>query len=195
MRHAGWRNELTIHRAPLRLMTTIQTSTSERRPPTMTVDLWPAFTTFASDDVVVAAVSLTRLVEWCGTPCVHTADAALPGTHGLPSPTEMASIVIARVVAVQWRSDLRMHVTIDADLDGCRPILSEARVIGRQATVHRSTATLEAPGAEDFAFAAQLPSDVVLGDLIAVPCLGATLLHDVKVGPQRSSSGWTSVDQ
>lgn len=164
-------------------MTALQTSAAERRRPLLTtVDLWPAFTTFASDDIVVAAVSLTRLVEWCGTPCVHTADAALPGSDGHPSGTEMASVVIARVVAVQWRSDLRMHVTIDADLDGCRPILSEARVIGRQPTVHRSTATLEAMGAEDFAFAAQLPSDVAVGDLVAVPCLGATLLHDIRVG-------------
>ena len=93
----------------------------------------------------------------------------------------MASVVIARVLAVEWRSDLRMHVTIDADLDGGRPILGQARVIGREATVHLSTATLEAPGAGDFAFAAQLPSDVVVGDLVVVPCLGATLLHDVKV--------------
>jgi hypothetical protein len=163
-------------------MTTIQTRPSARRTPAVaTVDLWPAFTTHTADDVIVAAVSLTRLVEWCGTPCVHTADAALPGSGGHPSETEMASVVIARVLAVEWRSDLRMHVTIDADLDGGRPILGQARVIGREATVHLSTATLEAPGAGDFAFAAQLPSDVVVGDLVVVPCLGATLLHDVKV--------------
>jgi len=171
-------------------MTTVQTRPGARpRTVAVAADLWPALTTHTKDDVAVAAVALTRLVQWCGTPCVHTADASLPGTGGRPSDTELASVVVARVLAVQWRSDLRMHVTIDADLDGGRPILSQARVIGREATVHLSTATLEAPGAEDFAFAAQLPSDVVVGDLIAVPCLGVTLLHDVTVSDAGRGSG------
>jgi hypothetical protein len=171
-------------------MTAIQTRPAVRRAPTVaTPDLWPAFTTHTGDDVIVAAVSLTRLVEWCGTPCVHTSDAAVAGTDGHPSETELASVVIARVLAVEWRSDLRMHVTIDADLDGGRPILSQARVIGRRATVHLSTATLEAPDAADFAFATQLPSDVVVGDLVVVPCLGVTLLHDVKVADAGRGGG------
>ena len=40
----------------------------------LTTDSWPAFTTHSDDDVVIAALSIGRLVEWCGTPCVHTAD-------------------------------------------------------------------------------------------------------------------------
>ena len=146
------------------------------------VDLWPAFTTHTADDVAVGAVRLTRLVAWCDTPSVHTAHAVLPGTGGQPSDVESASVVVARVVAVEWRSDLRMHVLIDADLRGCTPFVAAARVIGRAATVHLSAATLSCAAAgQEAGIPLRLPSDVVVGDLVVVPCAGATYLRDVAV--------------
>ncbi len=37
------------------------------------------------DDVVVAGVSMRRLVEVCGTPCVHSGDAAGIREGGVPA--------------------------------------------------------------------------------------------------------------
>lgn len=162
-------------------MTLTPTTRSQpRTTPPIAADAWPAFTVLAPDDVVVAGVALSRLVKWCGTPSVHNSGAALPGSGGLASATDKASVVVARVVSVEWRGDLRMHVTIDANLSGCRPTIGEARVIGRQATVHLSSTTLSGPIGASESLPARLPSDLVEGDLIVVPCLGATLLHEVK---------------
>jgi len=161
-------------------MTTVHTVQRQFHPGS--VDLWPAFTTHTADDVAVGAVRLTRLVAWCDTPSVHTARAVLPGTGGEPSEVESTSVVVARVVAVEWRSDLLMHVLIDADLRGCTPFVAETRVIGRTATVHLSSATLGCTAVEQGAgLPLRLPSDLVVGDLVVVPCAGATYLRDVAV--------------
>ncbi|WP_411699484.1 hypothetical protein [Conyzicola sp.] len=160
-------------------MTITQTTRPQPRT-TRPIDAhaWPAFTEHTPDDVVVAAVALTRLVKWCGTPSVHNSGAR--DYAGEASATERASVVVTRVIAAEWRSDLRLHVTIDANMGGCRPTVAEARVIGRQATVHLSSASVSWAGAEGAALPAYLPSDLVAGDLIVVPCVGATLLHEVR---------------
>jgi len=148
------------------------------RTKALATDSWPAFTTHSDDDVVIAALSITRLVEWCGTPCVHTADAAIPGSEGRPSESELSSVVAARVVSVEWRSDLRLHVTIDAELAGCEPVLQEARLLGRASVAGPASVVLEG-GADGYA--TYLPGDLAAGDLVVIPCLGVTLLHDIKV--------------
>jgi len=147
----------------------------------LATDSWPAFTTHSDDDVVIAALSINRLVEWCGTPCVHTADAAIPGTGGRPSDSELSSVVVARVASVEWRSDLRLHVVIDADLAGCVPVLEEARLLGRASDTSPASVVLETGSGSREGYAAYLPGDLAAGDLVVVPCLGVTLLHDVKV--------------
>jgi len=162
-------------------MTVTAPAPAAQRSTSVHADAWPAFTVHTDDDVVVAAVALTRLVTWCGTPSVHNSAAATPGTGGRSAATERASVVVARVLDVEWRSDLRMHVVIDADLRHCRPITGDTRVIGRRATVHLSSAVLRRGAAADDAFSTYLPSDVVVGDLIVIPCAGATLLHEVKL--------------
>jgi hypothetical protein len=147
----------------------------------MATDVWPAFTTQTPVDVIIAAVSLNRLVDWCGTPCVHSADAAIPGSGGRPSETELASVVITRVVAVDWRSDLRLHVSIDANLAKSRPAIAEARLIGRLSSVDLvASVTLESSLTGTLGFATCLPADIVVGDLLVIPCRGATTPHDVR---------------
>ena len=168
-------------------MTAVTTTRpSAVRAKTLTADLWPAFTTHTATDVVIAALSINRLVEWCGTPCVHTADAAIPQTGGRPSDSELGSVVVARVLSVEWRSDLRLHVVIDADLSGCAATLDEARILGRETAVPVSSVTLEAAARSAAGYATLLPGDIRPGDLVVVPCTGVTLLHDVKVA--RSAS-------
>ena len=147
----------------------------------LATDSWPAFTTHSDTDVIIAALSIGRLVEWCGTPCVHTADAVVPNSGGHPSDSELASVVAARVVGVEWRGDLRLHVVVDADLSGCRPIMAEARLLGRESLGVPASVVLHCGEGADPGFAAYLPGDIVAGDLVVVPCLGVTLLHDIKV--------------
>ena len=143
--------------------------------------MWPAFTTHTDDDVIIAALSINRLVEWCSTPCVHTADAAIPNSGGRPSESELSSVIAARVISVEWRSDLRLHVVIDADLSGCVPILEETRLLGRESTMSPASVVLESDTASRDGYATYLPGDIAAGDLVVIPCLGVTLLHDVKV--------------
>jgi hypothetical protein len=144
-------------------------------------DLWPAFTTHSAADVVIAAVSISRLVDWCGTPCVHTADAVVPNSGGRPSESDLASVLITRVVSAEWRSDLRLHVQIDADLSGCDPQLSQARLIGRVPTGEPAAVLLSSSTDARNTHPTMLPGDLAVGDLVVIPCAGVTLLHSVKV--------------
>jgi len=144
-------------------------------------DMWPAFTTHSDSDVVIAAVSLTRLVGWCGTPCVHTADAVIPNSGGRPSESDLASVVIARVISVEWRSDLGLHAVIDADLAGCQPLLAQARLMGRTSARTSTVVILKSERSAPEGYAALLPADLAAGDLIVVPCTGVSVLHAVKV--------------
>ena len=162
---------------------TIPSAASSTTAPTKPAptDHWPAFTNHTTSDVVIAAVSITRLVEWCGTPCVHTADAVVPNTGGRPSESELASVVIAQVLTVEWRSDLRLHVAIDANLDGCVPVLSQARLMGRESHGRAAAVILEAHADAVDGHAVSLPADIAPGDLVVMPCAGVTLLHNIKV--------------
>ncbi|TBN58359.1 hypothetical protein EYE40_13690 [Glaciihabitans arcticus] len=143
-------------------------------------EAWPAHTVITEDDVIIAAVSLVRLAEICGTPCVHNDEAHPAHPHSEPSKGELASVVVAEVQSAEWRSDLRLHVTINADLSGCSTDLTETRLIGRRSGAYRASVVLECATPGAFGFATDLPADVSRGDLIVVPCQGISLLHTVK---------------
>lgn len=135
-------------------------------------DRWPEFTSVTTSDVVIAGVSLVRLAEWCGTPCVHSAAAVIPGTGGRPSETELASAVLVSVAEVHRRPDGGLNVGLDGEFAAVAAETGQARLIGRTSTardvmVHIRAAVLELPG------------DLSEGDLIAVPVRGAVRLHDV----------------
>ncbi|MFF1876837.1 hypothetical protein [Leifsonia sp. NPDC058230] len=141
-------------------------------PDPLNCDRWPEFTSVTTSDVVIAGVSLVRLAEWCGTPCVHSAAAVIPGTGGRPSDTELASAVVVSVTAVHRRSDGGLTVDLDGELTTVAAETAEARLIGRISTardvmVHIRAAVLELPG------------DLREGDLIAVPARGSVRLHDI----------------
>jgi hypothetical protein len=165
-----------------RSMTLTRIIPSLRRsiPDPLACDRWPEFTVASTTDVSVAGVSLLGLVELCGTPCVHTAAAVIPGSGGRPSKTELASVVVAQVVALGRRKDGGADAWLDAELDGCRPIVSEARMIGRVSTAHVVGMTLRpTPCAGTAASEVELPSDLRIGDLIAFPCI-VEALRDVR---------------
>jgi hypothetical protein len=143
-------------------------------------DSWPEFTTASPTDITIAGISLVTLVQWCGAPCVHTAAAVIPGTHGRPSETELASVVVVRVTSVNLDNGL-LSVWVDAELDRCAALSSEARLIGRASTAHSTAAALfPASGAPTVHRALELPVDLNPGDLLAIPCEGVTVLRSIQ---------------
>ena len=143
-------------------------------------DSWPEYTTSSPTDITIAGLSLVTLVQWCGTPCVHTAAAVIRGTRGRPSETDLASVVVTRVASVSLH-DGQLSVWVDAELDRCAAICSEARLIGRASTAHATTAILyPASPSGTIHRALELPGDLAEGDLLAIPCTGVTLLRDVQ---------------
>ena len=145
-------------------------------------DHWPAFTVTTPSDVTIAGLSLARLVDWCGTPCIHTGDAVIPGSNGRPSETRLASVVVVRVTAVEV-VDGQMTAWIDGELSGCVPLMEDARMIGRVSTAHDAEALVFCATPHSSVHrGARLPLDTAAGDLIAIPCVGATTLHAIRGG-------------
>ena len=143
-------------------------------------DSWPEFTTTSIDDVTVAGVSLSCLAEWCSTPCVHTAAAVIPGTGGIPSPTETASVIVTRVIQLNTAADGAIDIWIDARLTGSPVDIGELRMIGRISTASDARARIHPAGESVGALAVpELVSDLRVGDLLAIPCQGATRLREV----------------
>lgn len=162
-------------------LTTILPSLRRSIPDPFVVDRWPEHTTPTTTDVVVAGISLLRLVELCGTPCVHTAAAVIPGTGGRPSPVDQTTVVVMSVVSVG--DDGHSRLRVDACLADLDPIWSELRLIGRASTVHSASFTLDAgsrPGEAADDRPVLLPRDLRPGDLLAVPCRGTAALRQLR---------------
>ena len=150
-------------------LTTILPSLRRSIPDPFLPDRWPAHTHPSITDVIVDDVPMLRLVEQCGTPCVHSATAVIPGTGGCPSPVEQTSVVVMRVVAAAFDEDGH-HLTLDACPSDVEPCWSELRLIGRASTTHTASFHLDSEaGTEQRVL---LPRDLAPGDLLAVPCRG-----------------------
>lgn len=143
-------------------------------------DALPEYTTTSVTDVVVAGVSLTHLADWCGTPCVHTAAAVIPGTDGMPSAIDLASAIVTRVVAVSVAPDGTVDVSIDAQLADSAIAITELRMIGRVSSARDARARIRTIGEPGLALPVQeLVSDLRPGDLLTVPCRGTVRLRDI----------------
>lgn len=156
-------------------------------PDPFDVNVWPARSQVSTTDVIVSGVSMTRLVEICQTPCVHSAAAVIPGTNGRPAPHRDATVVVVRVTAVLQNFDAARVVLIDACLDTVTPCWREARLIGRASRVKRTAAVLLAGEAHETPSVGrgvvELPDDLREGDLIAIPCPGVPVLRDIRARP------------
>lgn len=145
---------------------------------------WPEYTHPTTDDVIIAGVSLRRLVELCETPCVHTADALVPGSHSKPALRADASVVMVTVEGVHAGDAGERVVLIDAELTSITALWEETRLLGRVSTAAAREAVIlggadgGTPSARGHAC---LPADLREGDLLAIPCRGAVCLHDVRV--------------
>lgn len=145
---------------------------------------WPEYTHPTTDDVIIAGVSLRRLVELCETPCVHTADALVPGSHSKPALRADASVVMVTVEGVHAGEAGERVVLVDAELTSIAALWEETRLLGRVSTApaHEVVVLGGADGGTPRARGhARLPADLREGDLLAIPCRGAVCLHDVRV--------------
>lgn len=136
-------------------------------PDPLVADLWPEATTTSVTDVVVAGISLVRLAEVYGTPCGFAGAAVIPHTGGRPSASRETSVRVIRITQIAKRPGGELVVETDGELDPASVVLAELRLIGRASTAHVATALLPVrPGAT---LRAELPQDLRVGDLLAVP--------------------------
>jgi hypothetical protein len=142
------------------------------------LDYWPEATLVAGPDIVVSGISLQRLVEVCGTPAVHSAAAVIPASEGRPASDARAAVLVVRIVALERHTSGMTIVQTDARLDNLRLVWSEARMFGRVARTRRKLClvvrrpSLRDLAATDDAMTAELPRDVRVGDLLAIPSRG-----------------------
>lgn len=157
-------------------------------PAPLTSALWPVHTQPSVSDVIVAGVALTRLVELNGTPAVLTGDLPRPGRpreRGLGGGTDVTVLVFRITLRVDTQEDKRIALT-DCTFDGIDARWSECRLIGR-ASISKTTRIELIPGDVGGASwphpTVSLPGDLREGDHIAVPCVGAVTLHEVRPRP------------
>ncbi|MFD4422319.1 hypothetical protein ACFWN7_12570 [Agromyces sp. NPDC058484] len=139
-------------------------------PDPLDPDRWPEHTRATVADVVVAGVSMCRLVELCGTPCVHTAAASLPGTGGRPSPVDDRAVAVMTVAAVRV-DDGTATIDLDAAVDDIGACWPELRLLGRASVAHERHFLIARTGVRGAgSVEVTLPGDLVTGDVLVVPC-------------------------
>jgi hypothetical protein len=139
------------------------------------LDWWPERTVVSFDDIVVAGVSLRRLVDVCGTPAVHSG-ASVRADGPRPEPTaERTAVLVTRVLAMTRHRTGRPIVQVDARLGNLRLIWSQARRVGGKPTARtravllvRNPSTIDLTDAHDV-LTVSLPANLRVGDLLAIP--------------------------
>lgn len=162
-------------------LTSLLPTLRESLPSPLARDLWPALTRPGVDDVVIAGVSLRRYVEICGTPCVESGPAIIPLSGGCLSPTETTTVLVTSVTRVVGDGAERVLV-VDSVLDDVEAHWGELRLIARVSHAYdRRFAVRDARGSVVHAsVVAQLPADLEVGDLLAVPCRGTVTVGRVR---------------
>jgi hypothetical protein len=148
-------------------------------------DVWPEHSTPTPTDVVVAGVSLCRVAAVCETPCVHTAAASVRGGHGRASRVAESAAIVVRVVTVTMDADTgTLRIDVDAALGLVPAVLSEARLIGRASTAYSAPVTINglscSASAPGHPLGALLPTDLAVGDLVAIPCSAPLSVHALR---------------
>lgn len=163
-------------------LTAILPSLRASIPDPLDPSAWPAHTEPTTDDVRISAVSMARLADVAGTPCVHTAEEAPPRYRSRDWTPRGMSVAVAAVTGVR-RTDVGLVLELDAVLPACA-VLDEARLIGRRTTAPRATAVVRdvvADGEGADAAVLVVPADVEVGDLVCFPCRRALTHREVVV--------------
>ena len=165
-------------------LTTILPTLRKSIPDPFRPSAWPEYTRATTSDVIIAGVSLLRLVELCDSPCVHTADALVPGSHTKAALRRDASVVVVTVVDVVDDGGKGERVaSIDAELGSVTAMWEETRLIGRVSTAAARPIVLAVTGGATPGARAWVPADLTAGDRLAIPCTGTVALHDIRRGP------------
>lgn len=157
-------------------------------PDPLDIGFWPMHTHTTVSDVIVAGISLTRLVELNGTPALLTGDLSRPGmphARAVGGGTDVTVLVFRVTLRVDTQEDKRIALT-DCTFDDVSAQWSECRLIGRASTSRSARIELipgEVGGASWPHPVAFLPGDLKEGDLLAVPCAGAVALGNVRPRP------------
>jgi hypothetical protein len=142
-------------------------------PDPLAPDLWPEGTGATVADVVVSGISLVRLAEVYGTPCVHTGASVIPHTGGRPSATRETTVVVVRITRVERTGSGDLVVATDGVIYPTALVMSELRLVGRASTAHLARVRLTrggVPDGADVGAETELVSDLRVGDLLAAPC-------------------------
>ncbi|WP_144761154.1 hypothetical protein [Curtobacterium sp. 9128] len=166
-------------------LTTLMPTLRASLPDPIDATAWPARTTTTLDDVAVAAVSMTRLADLAGTPCVHTAEQPAPDWRPPGWTPASVSVAVASVLGVRRPRPGTVLIELDAALPTCA-VLDQIRLIGRTSVARLVSTNVVAPAVagveKPFALLpAPLPADVREGDLVCFPCRTALRHRDVAV--------------
>lgn len=144
------------------------------------LECWPEGTVHTSDDVIINGTSLAYSAHAEQTPAVRIGAAGVPWPKYSRSLERFITVVLTRVEQMQYSTQTRKpEIWVDAELERCRPILSAARLIGRESTRTRKRMRLQPHSSVRPAWV-WLPGDIVVSDLIVVPCDGTLPLSDVR---------------
>ncbi|WP_022888657.1 hypothetical protein [Agromyces italicus] len=144
-----------------RLLPTLRRSIPDPIAP----ERWPAGTRATTTDIIVGGLSMTRLAERDGTPLTHLA----------PTPAgALGERVRHRGVALATVRDVSvgpgLEVAVDAERGPHRPDWAEARLIGRVSVAKVVAVSIRfADGGCHGLARLELPGDLAVGDLVAVP--------------------------
>lgn len=158
-------------------LTDILPSLRRTLPSPWAIDAWPEATQATPIDVIQAGVSMLRVVELCETPCVHSACAVVPGTHGRPSPDRVCTVIATTIVDLTEVGG-RLRATVDARLD-VAAVWTEVRVLGRVTTgVNATVDLIDVAGAA--AGPVMLPGDMRVGDILVMPVPESVCLRQLR---------------
>lgn len=152
--------------APRMTLTRLLPTLRRSIPDPIVPERWPAGTRVTTTDVIVGGFSMTRLAERDGTPLAHLAPA--PG-RGPGAPIRHRGVAVATVRAVSPAAGTTL-VAIDGESGPHRPDWAEARLIGRVSVARQMPVSVRFAAGGCHALARlELPADLAVGDLIAVP--------------------------
>lgn len=157
-------------------LTALMPSLRRTLPDPLDVSCWPVHTEPTVSDVRVSAVSMTRLADVAGTPCVHTAEETPPRYRPRDWSPRGMSVTVAAVTVVDLVGG-KVLVALDAAVPTCA-VLDEARLIGRCTTATALVTTITTTDTVA-GRPAVLPGDVAVGDLVCFPCSRALTHRDV----------------
>lgn len=158
-------------------LTTVIPSLRASIPDPLDATHWPDHTVATTTDVLVSAVSLTELSHLVGTPLIHVSDECRHAAAA--SPDAQSSVVITAVLSRRELDEGRIDVELDLGAS-CRGLdHAQARLIGRS-SVHPAGRVQIHTRADRLRHPSNLPDDIAVGDLIALPWPGAHSLKEIR---------------